>query len=88
MSPFLERMRKKNSRVIEKNINLGYFKDLLIQHLIAVRAISGEIVDIDFGLPSKGCVPLKIYVKSTEVDVNKEDAEDQVGTKQVGKKRP
>lgn len=79
-SPFLMKMRKKNSEVVRKNINLGHFKDMLIQYLISIRAVNGEIVDIDFGQPSKGCVPLEIYIK-------KENVEDQVDKKNSGKKR-
>lgn len=80
MSPFLTKMRKKQSIVIQKNIHLGHFKDQLISYLIAIRAINGEIVDIDFGLPSRGCVPLEIYIK-------KENVEDQVDKTKSGKKR-
>jgi hypothetical protein len=73
-------MKRKNCETVRKNINLGHFKDTLIQYLISIRAISGEIVDIDFGLPSKGCVPLEIYIKAKEKD------EDQVVEKKRGKK--
>lgn len=79
-SPFLTKMRKKNCEVVKKNMNLNQFKDHLIQFLTAARMISGEIVDIEFGLPSKGCVPLEIYIK-------KELVEDQVDKKKSGKKR-
>jgi len=74
-------MKKQQATVIRKNINLGHFKDQLIQYLVAIRAVDGEIVDIDFGLPSKGCVPLEIYVNK------KETVEDQVDNKPRGKKR-
>lgn len=79
-SPFLTKMRKKNCEVVRKNMNLNQFKDHLIQFLTAARMISGEIVDIEFGPPSKGCVPLEIYIK-------KENVEDQVDKTKRGKKR-
>ena len=81
-SPFLTKMQKKNSIIVRKNIHLGQFKDHLISYLIATRLVEGEILDIDFGLPSKGCVPLEIYIKD-----NKENVEDQVDKKTRGKKR-
>lgn len=81
-SPFLTKMRKKNCEVIKKNINLGQFKDHLMQFLTATRMISGEVVDIEFGLPSKGMVPLEIYIKKEG------DVEDQVDKTKRGKKRP
>lgn len=85
-SPFLLRMKRKNCEVIRKNIHLGAFKDQLISYLIATRAFSleGEIVDIEFGLPSKGCVPLEVYINPR---VKKETDEDQVVVKKSGKKR-
>lgn len=79
-SPFLTKMRKKNCEVIRKNMNLGQFKDHIVQFLSATRMINGEIVDIEFGLPSKGVVPLEIFIK-------KEKVEDQVDKKKSGKKR-
>lgn len=79
-SPFLLRMKKKDCEIIRKNINLGQFKDQLISYLIAIRAIDGEIVDLEFGLPNKGCVPLEIYLKKGAV-------EDQVDKTKRGKKR-
>lgn len=79
-SPFLLRMKKKDCDIVRKNINLGQFKDQLISYLIAIRALDGEIVDLEFGLPSKGCVPLEIFVKKGVV-------EDQVDKKKSGKKR-
>jgi len=82
MSPFLNKMKKKDCDVIRKNIHLGQFKDQLISYLIALRLISGEIVDIEFGLPSKGLVPLEIYIKK-----QKGDDEDQVVAKKSGKKK-
>ncbi len=83
MSPFLTKMRKKKAEVIRMNINLEQFKDALVSHLYAMRMINErvDIIDIEFGQPSKGCVPLEIYVK-------KEDVEDQVDKKKSGKKRP
>lgn len=79
-SPFLKQLMKKQSEVVPLNINLGHFKDLIIQHLIAIRAVDHEIVDVDFSSPGNGCVRLKVYVK-------KEIAEDQVSVKKSGKKR-
>jgi len=88
MSPALKRMQKKSAVVIRTNIHLGHFKDVLIQHLEAMRMVDREIIDIDFGLPSKGCVPLEIYVKpSKSNNPKKEVAEDQVSTNKRGKKR-
>lgn len=83
-SPFLTKMRKKHAQTKYLNINLGHFKDLLIQHLIATRAVpeAMDIIDIDFAPPGKGTVGLTLYYKP-----NKETAEDQVSTKTRGKKR-
>lgn len=87
-SPFLTKMRKKNCEVIRKNMNLGQFKDHIVQFLSATRMINGEIVDIEFGLPSKGVVPLEIFIKKvSSADAKKEKVEDQVDKKKSGKKR-
>jgi len=78
-SPFLEKMKKKQATVIEKNINLGQFKDQLIQYLTALRYFDDKIVDVDFGAPVKNTVPLKVYLRK--------DVEDQVDKTKSGKKR-
>lgn len=81
-SPFLTKLQKAKCDIIRKNINLGQFKDHIISFLTTTRMIDGEIKDIEFGQPSKGCVPLEIYVtRKKEID------EDQVVAKKSGKKR-